>query len=154
MVSVRCKAPEVAERAVGIIQEHHPDLDAPDIRIEYIFVDPPPLSKGKYVAGKCRVVTGLNAFLACECEEPTADPFFVIEIARQVWDIIPPEQQTALLDHELCHASVIRDEEEVPKLSIRSHDVEEFSEIVGRHGLWDEGLQEFVKSALEGQDKG
>lgn len=158
MASVFSEAPEVAELAREIIRKDHPHLDAEDIRIVYLFVDPPPESKGKLVFGRCRKVTGLNAFLARENaprdedEEPDfGDPFFVIEIAERVWQVLEPHQRRALVDHELCHAAVIRDEEDVPKLSIRPHDVEEFTDIVNRHGLWEEGLQDFVAEALATQ---
>lgn len=67
------------------------------------------------------------------------------------------EQQAALLDHELCHFQVAEDEDGEPKLDernrqifrIRGHDVEEFTEIVARHGIWKKDLEKFAKQAAK-----
>jgi hypothetical protein len=65
------------------------------------------------------------------------------------------EHQLALLDHELCHFQVAVDEDGETKLDernrqiyrIRGHDVEEFTEIVSRHGIWKSDLEKFAKQA-------
>jgi hypothetical protein len=66
-------------------------------------------------------------------------------------------QTRALLDHELTHLEVTKDEAGETKFDeqgrvvyrIRKHDIEEFREIVARHGCWISGLEEFARAALE-----
>lgn len=61
------------------------------------------------------------------------------------------EKMKALLDHELTHCEVkrgedeqiVRDEHGFPVYRIRKHDVEEFSCIAERHGLWKSDLEKF-----------
>lgn len=63
----------------------------------------------------------------------------------------------ALVDHELCHASVnltedgevARDDYGRPEWRIRKHTIEEFHEIVARHGSWKDDVRSFVEVALE-----
>jgi hypothetical protein len=84
---------------------------------------------------------------------------FIILLNRVIWHM--PEwtdkEMTALLDHELCHCQVRKDKngdemkDERGRLiyRIRKHDVEEFQEIMSRHGAWKGDLEVFVKKALE-----
>lgn len=65
---------------------------------------------------------------------------FVIEFNHTVWLHLTPEQRIALVDHELAHCE--RDEE-TGAWTMRDHDVEEFSDIVGRWGLWTPDLRGF-----------
>lgn len=84
---------------------------------------------------------------------------FVIEINREAWQAaeFSVEQQRALLDHELCHAEVRRDDlgevvldvDGRPAWRVREHDVEEFVEVVRRNGLWKADLENFAKVALD-----
>lgn len=58
-------------------------------------------------------------------------------------------QTRALIDHQLCHCEVARndageikvDEADRTVYRIRRHDIEEFSEVVARHGLWMKDLE-------------
>jgi predicted metallopeptidase len=141
-------APVVKEIAQGLIPQHHPHLEG--ARIEYVFRSKRLTSNGKIVAGKARKVTGLNAFLATKPPAFGGLPFFVIEIAQDVWDALPRPQQVALVDHELCHCfREIDDDTGEWELSIRPHDVEEFAEIVYRHGLWSQDLDHFVTNSKQ-----
>lgn len=65
---------------------------------------------------------------------------FVLEFNWTAWRQLSPEQRIALVDHELCHCE--RDPESDAYL-VRHHDVEEFSEIVRRWGLWTPDLRGF-----------
>jgi hypothetical protein len=64
----------------------------------------------------------------------------------------------ALVDHELCHAWALADQDEdndeadPVKLSLRPHDLEEFSCIVRRHGMWREDIEDFVESAIKSKE--
>lgn len=146
-------APEVKQIAEELISKYHQHLIDFDVRIEYIYIDKTPKTKGREVWGTCRKISSLNAFLANSQEY--SDPFFVITISEPVWEILPLKSKIALVDHELCHAWAEAQQEEdtdgsedVVKLSLNPHDLEEFVCIVRRHGLWREDVQAFVDAAL------
>lgn len=69
-------------------------------------------------------------------------------------------QVEALLDHELCHCQVKRDEHDDivrdsagrPEWRPRKHDIEEFHDVVDRHGCWKREIEQFAKAALEAKD--
>lgn len=150
-------APEVEKIANELIPKYHQHLIDYSVKIRYVFTDKTPKSQGAEVWGTCRKVSGLNAFLE---DNKSGDPFFVITISKDVWDVIPDDQKIALVDHELCHAyaeakqqkndSDSDDDLETDnpvKLSIMPHDLEEFSCIVKRHGLWRENVKNFINAA-------
>ena len=158
------EAPDVQEIAENLIEKYHPHLIDYSVKIRYVFVDKTPSSKGKEVWGTCRKVSGLNAYL--ESGDIDCGPFFVITISKEIWDILPNDKKLALVDHELCHAwAEVKQKEEdedeesseeveqVVKLSVKPHDLEEFSCIVRRHGLWREDIQDFVEAALKSKSK-
>jgi hypothetical protein len=64
---------------------------------------------------------------------------FVIEVDEPRWDMLELEQQTALVDHELCHCA--RDEK---GWYIKDHDVEEFVAVVERRGAWRHEIKSMV----------
>lgn len=70
---------------------------------------------------------------------------FLIEFNWQAWRELTPKQRIALVDHELCHC-----ERDIEKgvYTLRHHDVEEFSEIVRRWGLWTPDLCGFGRVAI------
>ena len=154
-------APEVKAIAETLIPKYHQHLIDFNVEVRYVFISKAPKYKGKEVWGTCRKVSGLNAHIAQD--NPDSEPFFVITISRDVWDLLPHDKRVALVDHELCHAlamvkqadheanadvdSEIEQDNPV-KLSVKPHDLEEFACIVRRHGLWREDIQEFIEAAL------
>lgn len=147
-------AEEVRKIAEDLIPKYHQHLIDFSVRLEYVFIDKTPKSKGCEIWGTCRKVSGLNAFLANQQEG--SDPFFLITISEPIWDILPPDARVALVDHELCHAWALADQkedsdgsEDPVKLSMRPHDLEEFVCIVRRHGLWRDNIKDFVNAALK-----
>lgn len=138
-------APEVRRVGQKMIDKWHPDLRA--TRIEYIFREKASKRHGKRVGGTARKVTGAMALLATPGAQSSEDlPFFLITIAKDVWDTLDDRKREALVDHELEHCSVEVDDEGDATLSMRPHDIEEFGSIVGRHGLWSNDLEWFVTS--------
>lgn len=141
-------APEVEEVAEPILREHHPELYEIRDRIRFVFVSPIPIRGGKNIWGRCRKVSGLNAFLARDDEEDEdGEPFFVIEIAEGIWSILHAEARRALVDHELCHATTGFDGDGNLKLEIVPHDLEEFTAVVGRHGIWRPEIEKLIDAA-------
>lgn len=143
-------APDVARIGGRLIAQYHQHLLK--TRVEFLFRSKASSSGGKTTLGKARKVSGLNALLATpdvvEDPEGTSEllSFFVIEIAQDMWGFLSDKQRVALVDHELCHCKLGVNEKGEIVLSIAAHDVEEFAEIVIRHGLWKPDLSQFVRS--------
>jgi len=148
-------AQEVEDIARDLIPKYHGHLLDFKVHLEYVFINKTPKRGGAEIWGQCRKVTGFTAYLA---DQQGDEPFFVIVISEPVWEILPQDKRVALVDHELCHAWALADQDEdndeadPVKLSLRPHDLEEFSCIVRRHGLWREDIEDFVESALKSKE--
>lgn len=143
-------APAAEHIGARLIKAHHTHLS--DVRIDYVFRSKASKDKGKVVLGKARKMGGLNAWLATDVDERAVEPdeFFVIELAEDEWAGLSDKQRVALVDHELSHCVVSFDnKDEEPKLGIAPHDLEEFVEVVRRHGLWKQDVADLVKVGAE-----
>lgn len=108
---------------------------------------------GLLVLGKCKKASDLDKETVLARSGKECD--FVIILNEEAWHDLSDEQREALIDHELCHAQVARDKDGIAKKDergrtvyrSRKHDIEEFREIVERHGLYKKDLEEFVKAA-------
>lgn len=140
-------APEVAAIAADLIPKYHPSLLTEGVTIRYVFRRKATKSAGRVILGTARKVGGIPALLAEH--EPDEHylkraGLFVIEIAEDEWDALDGDQRVALVDHELTHCWV--NDEGPLKLEIVGHDVEEFAQIVERHGLWKGDLRAFAQA--------
>ena len=88
------------------------------------------------VAGKCSLVSdAYRTFF----KNPV---HFVVQLDFPKFQDLTPDQQVAIIDHELCHIDYNEDEKTGDlKPKIRTRDSEEFCEIVDRHGAWTPALQ-------------
>jgi hypothetical protein len=127
--------PAIQPRAIAnaLIGAFHTHLV--NARIEYLFRENLE-RRGRVRLGVASRAAGKLSYLA--------EVDFVIEFNWTYWAKLTPPQRIALVDHELCHCS--RDDD--GNWTMRSHDVEEFSEIVSRWGLWTPDLRIF-NSALK-----
>lgn len=150
------EAPAVRRIAEELIAEHHPELEGK--RIDYLFSSKPKKTHGKVALGWVTVVTGIAAWYGQEGNEDPqkiGEPFFLMVIDRRSWNFqLNSKQKVALVDHELCHLVV----EEIynkdgahtgTNFKLRGHDLEEFADVVKRHGIWLEDVEEF-REAIEG----
>ena len=157
--------PEVAARANALIQKYHTDLDCAGVRIDYVFAhdeDGDPVSHHGYPAVAVVRVVNLK-----DRTKGLADAEITID--AKIYAAMKPEQQDGLLDHELYHLIVPRDDEGEfkqdatgrPRLKLRKHDWQMgwFTEIAKRHGpnspevfqaqiLWDKAGQAFFPMLL------
>lgn len=145
-------APEAAKIGRQLIATHHQDLDSE--RIEYIFRSEAAITAGRAIWGKARKISGLNAYLATvpDGEDPPedgVDPFFVIELAADIWETLSGKERIALVDHELSHCQIRLNASGTPTPTIVPHDVEEFEGVIRRHGLWNTGVRHFAKVAYD-----
>lgn len=149
-------APQVANIASKLIDKDHPHLIG--IHVEYVFRSEHAERHGHVVLGKARKVSGLNAFLVgryraevAELDGSIDEPFFVIEIAGDLWRVMDAKEREALVDHELSHCRTKLNKDLELQLFVAPHDVEEFSSVLARHGLWRPNLRSFLKAAKAGQ---
>lgn len=136
----------------GLIDEHHTHMKNARIALAWhagwkADVD------GRMKLGMCK--------MASDFDRQLHEFDFVIVLNRTFWTSmdVNDAQRKALLDHELCHAEVAIDEAtNDPKETelgktiyrIRKHDIEEFSAIVERHGLYKKDLEHFAASIGRG----
>ena len=113
--------------------KHHEHLH--DAEISYLMTKKPMSRGGKVIAGKAKLSKGLLGFYS------RAD--FIIIIQAEAWDKADLPTRQALVDHELCHCTYEPEEDGSKTWALREHDVEEFTKIIDRHGLWKEDLQSF-----------
>ena len=109
---------------------------------------------GRLTLGKCKKASDLDRELA---------PFDFVILLRQAFfedAEVSDAQRLALLDHELSHAEVELDQDGEPKRDTkdrvvyrtRKHDLEEFSSVVRRHGLWKNDIEAFAAAIERARD--
>ena len=109
-----------------------------------------PDKDGHLVLGKCIKATDL--------QREFSDYDFIILLNREVWEDseFTDEKKRALVDHELCHATVATDDdgekydERGRKVwRVRKHDIEEFYAIINRHGCYKRDLELFAEAIMK-----
>jgi hypothetical protein len=142
------------DQAHEVLQElvtaHHPELE--EAKIALLFNRSWKVSaSGRLTLGKCKLASDLDRALS--------DFDVAIQLNEEFWldDETTDEQRRALLDHELCHAKLRIDPETGDPLlnelgrrvyAIRPHDVEEFEDIIKRHGTYKRDLERFAAAML------
>lgn len=137
---------ELANLAATIIKAHRPILAM--LKIAYLFREEATVTPdGKVVAGMAIRVDDR----AWTLHRHDA----MIEIARDVWLDATDEFKQALMDHELGHISIGMDEGRQPiidektgrlKVRMKGHDLEEFDEVLERHGAYHKSLRNFLEA--------
>jgi hypothetical protein len=128
--------------AQSYIEKYHPHVR--DISLYFLFTDKPIRVNGKERAAKTQKVSGLNAYLATRNEGVTASELVVIIVNEEVWKLFDDKRREAEIDRQLMHISV---DQENGGIAMRNPDVEEFTEILERHGAYNEDLEEFIAAA-------
>jgi len=125
---------ELWELGQEVLRELHPELT--HFCIEFVFIDPPRTKQGQALAGSAlkanvreRCLLGIDGW---------------VEIAYYFWAGEGQEWQRYLLDHELEHFEV-RD----GKLCTTGHEIEDFYDVVRRHGTEIAGLTEIGQMARQ-----
>lgn len=123
------------------------------LSIAYLFRDKAAVSRGKVIAGMAMRVDDRNRALHGHDA--------MVEIAKDFYDSVTPAHREALMDHELAHIEIELDAEHEPKIDadtgrlkvrMRTHDLEEFNEVVERHGAYRERIAAFL-AHLKKNDK-
>jgi hypothetical protein len=109
-----------------------------------------PDNDGHLILGKCVKVSDLQKEFAAYD--------FIILLNREVWEDLEftAEKKRALVDHELCHAAGVTDDDGAKYdergrrvFRVRKHDVEEFYAIINRHGCYKRDLELFAEALLK-----
>ncbi len=136
-----------------LIKQHHPDLADAKIVIGWRFE--------KKEDGDGRLWLG-SLKKAADVDRLLHEFDFVMMLNHEFCNKAATDEQIeALIDHELCHGAVVRDshgeikvdENERIVFRIRKHDVEEFSEIIARHGAWKKDLEVFFAAWKEARSQ-
>ncbi len=127
----------------GLIEElipaHHEHLV--DARILLIFRDQAGKRAGKLVAATASKMSAKDNAIA-----DAAPPYaFKIVIAGDLWLLNTDAWGRALIDHELCHCGGNSED----GWELVGHDLEEFAEIVERHGLWMSDVKAFCERVVQ-----
>lgn len=137
-----------------LVSAHHPDLAGARIALAWCTSWNPDVD-GRCTLGKMRRASDLDRELA--------QFDFIMLLRRSFWldTRVTDEKRAALMDHELCHAAVkidprtnepTIDERGRTVYRMRKHDLEEFSAIVERHGLWTSDLERFYAALRKHQE--
>ena len=128
---------KVVELANKIVNAHHPLLRPVNIR--YLLTEDKMTSKGRDVWAKIKKASPMETYLGHGAE-------FILIVCEQSWEMLDKAQRKALIDHELCHIESTESETTGDVTHrIRGHDIEEFYEILARHGAWTEGHERAFK---------
>jgi hypothetical protein len=130
-----------------LVAEHHEELERGCARIVLAWCTSwKPDVDGRVTIGKCKKASDLDRELA---------PFdFVILLSKHFWLGASETQRAALIDHELMHAAVKYDDAGEPVIDARGrtvfrtrkHDLEEFADVVARHGCYKRDLEHFARA--------
>jgi len=131
---------DVTTIARTILDDHHPDLA--DVEIAFLMRSPTAKRNGREVWGSASRANAKQRALSGKNIE------FVIEFSSDVWEGLSIFQKRALIDHELCHCVCSVDDEGEVTYSMRGHDLEEFDDIVQRHGEWNETIKTFHEQLM------
>jgi len=145
------EAPRVREIAERLIAKNYPHLQDSKDLINYYLRDAAPWY------GRCHRCTGF--------ERHITGKMFLIFIQEEAFNTWPLDRLTALIDHELRHIGRKQLEEvlynaetgtvkpagykrrtEPESWFLIDHDMEEFADIIERHGLWETGVEKIAQS--------
>lgn len=130
-----------------LVEKYHEDLREARIGLAWCTSWRPDVD-GRVTIGKCRKASDLDR------ELQAFD--FIILLSKSYWLSldVTNESRRALLDHELSHAAVKYDDKGEPVYDergrkvyrTRRHDIEEFTGVVRRHGIYKRDLEQFAQA--------
>jgi hypothetical protein len=126
---------EVIHVAEDLIKKDHPNLV--EARIAFVFQDEATQSDGRFELAKTSKVPPKM--------QPMMEYDFLVVIAKDRWGALSSNAREALIDHELCHCGG----DDLNGWKMRHHDIEEFREVLERHGAWNAGLSKDLRSIMQ-----
>lgn len=151
-----------------LMRAHHREIVSARVALAWQLAWQPDVD-GRVVLGQCKKVADLERevcegrLLHARVDGGTHGYDFVILLRQAFWQDpnVSDLQRRALLDHELCHATVTLDAHGDPAVDdcgrivyrTRKHDLEEFAEIAERHGCWKRDLEYFARAIDRARSK-
>ena len=139
--------------AQPLIREHHGHLVR--AKILYLLSTQPMRDKDRVVLGKAQKNAPLLRYLSSAIGEEVPSVAggydFVLLFQSTEWGMLTPAQKIAAVDHELshCFAKVEVSEKtgrERRSWTLLAHDLQEFTAVVARHGLWQPDVQNMARA--------
>lgn len=137
------QAIEAEKIAQPLIEKHHDHLAG--ARILYLFTNQSRTRNLKTVLETAQKLPALHKYLSAATGSINDGADFLMLISSDEWDNLSPKQRIALVDHELCHMWA----DETGAWKVRGHDLEEFHEILARHGTWRQDVATFAEIARQ-----
>ena len=132
---------EVDEIVIDLVQQeidsYHTHLRGAKVGV--VFKEKATKRDGRLILGTAERVSAKQRVAGLDFD-------FLITLAYDQWERLSLGQRSALVDHELCHCRY----DDVDGASMRGHDVEEFQEVIDRHGLWRSDLVKVAESFQKG----
>lgn len=133
-------AESIAER---LIPEFHPHLQG--LKISHLFkLASAKKKKPKQPREGKKVVMAKASKVPDKMRAIGAVSYFVIEYDELIWQDLTEEKRVALVDHELAHCG-----NDADGVYMKAHGLEEFGDIVLRHGLWKSDVKQFADAVEE-----
>lgn len=150
-IPVMSVAHEIRTLAEGLIGAHHVHLA--EAHMLYVFTDQKRKRCDRVRVGSAAKLSSLQRFLASGLDSVEDGPDFIILIDSKFWQVVTLQVRSALIDHELCHCALFVNNSNPAKWrrihagenpddfadrrwGLRGHDIEEFGEVLARHGFW------------------
>ena len=126
-------SPSVLHFAENLIHNFHPALKA--ARIAFVFRSEAQKMGERWILGQCtKVPVKFQPYLEYD---------FLIWLSEEDYVKMDDLQREALIDHELCHCKFGTN-----GWTVRPHDIQEFSDVIRRHGVWSPDIRR-IESAFE-----
>lgn len=141
MSEIYVAGPEVTELAERVIREYRPELLTAEIR--YVFKDKASKRNGKVVIATARKASSRDNVIY-STPGNQIDLEFIIQIGADAWMPLSPDQQKAVLHHELRHCGYKENKDGDLVPVIIPHDLEEFSDVIEAHGFYLRDVLDFA----------
>lgn len=138
----------------SLVGQYHSDLGQARIALAFNRSWRPDVD-GRVQLGKMRLASDLDLELA--------EFDFVVILSFGFWKDpeVSNKQREALLDHELSHGALqrsknlepIEDEKGRKCYRVCKHDIEEFSAVAGRHGVYKKDLEAFARALMRARQR-
>lgn len=146
------QAPDAYHIAQPLIRQHHPHLLK--ARILWLVSSSKRTREGRVQLGVGKKLSPEARFLSSGAESVEDGYDYLVTLSAALWRKLDDQAKAALIDHELCHLvrkqTVNRRTGKVTESwARRGHDLEEFVEIVKRHGLWSADVRDLVLAGAQ-----